>query len=92
MDYQTLEALVAPGWALREGWSCGPAAEGTFWLTAPTYEEVVWRTWCHLFGHYTRQDDMVFVWPLRPSDWQERIAQARRVWEAAQFEGKVALS
>lgn len=85
--YAELCDLVAPGWSLREGYAGGPAAEGPFWLWAPTYEDAVWRTWCQVFGYYTVEHDNR-VWPERPNDWRDRIAQARRVWDGAQAEGR----
>lgn len=90
--YWNLCDLAAPGWSLREGYACGPAAEGPLWLKAPRYDVVVWRTWCHLFGHFRLQDDEVYVWPDMPEDWRGRISEARRIWDAANEAGRLALS
>jgi hypothetical protein len=88
-SYWELQESAAPGWALREGWAGGPAAErGQIWLWAPTFEDAVWRTWCHLFGHFEIQDLDTIVWPAKPSDWESRIARARAVWNQLRSEGK----
>jgi len=95
-DYWELveEDLVAPGWSLREGYACGPAAEGASpntslsWITAPDYEEVVWRTWCALFGDFHVQDGDVHVWPPKPDDWKLRIRRAQLVWRRSQVQGR----
>lgn len=86
--YWELCELVAPGWSLREGYARGPAAEGPIWLWAPTFEDAVWRTWCYAFGHYRMQDDFDYIWPDRPNDWRDRIAQARRIWDQSHAEGR----
>jgi hypothetical protein len=90
LSYWDLCRLVAPGWALREGYADGPAAEGPIWLWAPTYEDAVWRTWCHLFGYWVSHDDLYgqYVWPERPNDWRDRIAQARKIWDESQARGR----
>ena len=88
MSYWGLENedIVAPGWSLREGWACGPSAEGGSpgfegtWITAPTYEEVVWRTWCALAGNYHLQDGKDVVWPGMPDDWRRRVREAELKW------------
>lgn len=87
-DYWSLCELVAPGWSLREGYACGPSAEGPFWLTAPDYGSVVWRTWCYFFGCFELQDGETYVWPMKPSDWRDKIAEARGLWEKSRVASK----
>lgn len=89
-SYYELCNLVAPGWSVHEG-DAHPQADGPFSLTAPDYEDVIWRTWCHFFEYFSLQDGDVYVWPERPPDWRDRIARASTVWDESQASGKQVL-
>lgn len=86
MGFHDLEHEVAPGWSLREGYARGPAAEGRYWIWGPTYEEVVWWTWCNFFGLVTLNMKFDRVFPPMPPDWHEKISRARAVWMGAVME------